>query len=325
MNNKLDKLINPPWMKSLRALEKATIRFKAHSLDFSAMEVIRKVKESTQLSASVLDKANALKASASFIDTSKIRALAMQNTELMKSAGLFAQNVALDKSISMDRISSQLEKSSTFASIALQQSETMQKLTQFNELSSFSALTTLKNSPFNNINSKLLFDVEQYPETQVAIDEPLLEIDQEIYEEVSSASDFNVLSNKSRKIILYLFHYYFLPLLLAHIYATYISTNAIEARKELQSVSTPVEAKSFVKSPSLGFERASLKGFRVTFKRTNFREAPGMKSKVITTLPIGTLVEVIDKSNRSWLLVEVEIDGVLEQGWVVRRHTARFK
>ena len=50
-----------------------------------------------------------------------------------------------------------------------------------------------------------------------------------------------------------------------------------------------------------------------------------MKSEIITALPIGSLVEVIDKSHRSWLLVEVEIDGVLEQGWVSRRYTAYFK
>lgn len=50
-----------------------------------------------------------------------------------------------------------------------------------------------------------------------------------------------------------------------------------------------------------------------------------MKSEVITTLPIGALVEVIDKSHRSWLLVEAEIDGELEQGWVSRRYTSYFK
>ena len=50
-----------------------------------------------------------------------------------------------------------------------------------------------------------------------------------------------------------------------------------------------------------------------------------MKSEIITILPVGTLVEIIDKSDRSWLLVEVEIDGVLEQGWISRRYTAYFK
>jgi hypothetical protein len=50
-----------------------------------------------------------------------------------------------------------------------------------------------------------------------------------------------------------------------------------------------------------------------------------MKSNVITGLPIGTLVDVIDKANRSWLLVEVEVNGSIEQGWISRRHTVFFK
>jgi len=50
-----------------------------------------------------------------------------------------------------------------------------------------------------------------------------------------------------------------------------------------------------------------------------------MKSEIITSLPIGSLVEVLDSSNRSWLLVEVEVNGELEQGWVFRRYTTYFK
>lgn len=50
-----------------------------------------------------------------------------------------------------------------------------------------------------------------------------------------------------------------------------------------------------------------------------------MKSKIITELPIGTLVEIIDKTNRSWLFVEVELDGEYKQGWISQRLTIYFK
>ena len=103
-------------------------------------------------------------------------------------------------------------------------------------------------------------------------------------------------------------------------------TNAIEARKETVAITTPQDAKNFVKKPNKKFDRTALKGFRVITANTlNLRENPGMKSEIITTIPIGTLVEVIDKSDRSWLLVEVEIDGNLELGWISRRYTAYFK
>ena len=56
------------------------------------------------------------------------------------------------------------------------------------------------------------------------------------------------------------------------------------------------------------------------------REKPNMKSNIIDRLPIGTLIEIIGKSdNRSWLLVEVEINGEIEQGWVLRTYTEYFK
>tara|TARA_R100001039_G_C1781180_1_gene67694 strand:- start:276 stop:590 length:315 start_codon:yes stop_codon:yes gene_type:complete len=103
-------------------------------------------------------------------------------------------------------------------------------------------------------------------------------------------------------------------------------TNAIEARKEAVAINTPSEAKAFAKELNENFDRSALKGFRViTANALNFRGGPGMKSEIITILPVGTLVEIIDKSDRSWLLVEVEIDGVLEQGWISRRYTAYFK
>ena len=50
-----------------------------------------------------------------------------------------------------------------------------------------------------------------------------------------------------------------------------------------------------------------------------------MKSDVVGFLPLGTVVDVIDKSNRSWLLVEVEIEEEMIVGWIGRAHTKYFK
>ncbi len=189
-------------------------------------------------------------------------------------------------------------------------------------MASFKALASLDNSPFPQ--SAALAFTSEMGKTDI-LDESLKEIDAQISAEIYSQSDFNALSDKTKTILLYLYHYYFLPVLLGCLSA-YMMNNAVEARKELESVSTPTEVRKFTRIPNRNFDRSSLKGFRITTVQSlHFREGPSIKSEIITILPIGSLVEVIDKSHRSWLLVEIEINGVIERGWILRRYTAYFK
>ena len=77
-----------------------------------------------------------------------------------------------------------------------------------------------------------------------------------------------------------------------------------------------------IKNPNIGFDKNLLKNYRVIIgSQINLRNEPSIKSNIITTLPIGTLVEIVEKYNRSWLLIEVEINGEVEQGWILRRYT----
>jgi len=101
---------------------------------------------------------------------------------------------------------------------------------------------------------------------------------------------------------------------------------AVEARNELKSVSTLTEIRSFTRTANMKFDRTALTGFRVTTANSlKLRKSPNMSAETIDYLPLGTLAEVIDRSNRSWLFVEVELDGELTQGWVSRKYTAYFK
>jgi hypothetical protein len=50
-----------------------------------------------------------------------------------------------------------------------------------------------------------------------------------------------------------------------------------------------------------------------------------MKSDIIVQLDTGTLVEVLDKSNRTWLLIEITDGDEIIQGWISRRYTVYFK
>jgi hypothetical protein len=349
MNKDLEKLINPPWLESIQRLQKQT-SFAALALQESeAMRSIRKFSESTKLASLAISQSEFMKFARLASESSKLASLAFQESEAMKSirqitdSSRFAALVLQEseamrsfKSVAEStRLSSivfqqseaakQLQvfaKTSQLASIALSQSDAFKQLSQLNSLASFKALANLRNSPFSDLS--LVNFAPQITAEQV-IDESLVEIDSKISQEILSETDFNALSDNTKKILIYLYHYYFLPVVLACLTA-YMMMNAGEARKELQSVSTPAEVRSFVCSSNGNFDRQSLKGFRVTTVGSlNFRDSPNMKSEVITTLPIGALVEVIDKSHRSWLLVEAEIDGELEQGWVSRRYTSYFK
>lgn len=349
MNKELEKLVNPPWMKSIQRLQKQTDIAALALQESEAMRSIRKLSESTKLASLAfndselmksarmvaennnlaslaLRESDAMRSIRELTESGRFGALALQESEALKSFRSIAEStrlsaIAFQQSEATKQLQS-LAVSSQLASIALKQSEAFKHISQLRNLASFKALSNLDNSPFFE-GSALAFSPEM--EFSEAIDESLIEIDAEISEEVSSVTDFNALSENAKRILLYLYHTYFLPVFLSCLSA-YVMTNAIEARKEAAAITTPSEAKSFVRESNENFDRAALKGFRVITANTlNFRESPRMKSEIVTILPVGTLVEVVDKSDRSWLLVEAEIDGVLEQGWISRRYTAYFK
>jgi hypothetical protein len=185
------------------------------------------------------------------------------------------------------------------------------------------AVSQLENSPFS---SSALSAYGIATANAENVNEAILEIDSELNDEVSSATDFNQLSEKAKSIFLYIYHHVFSPLLVGML-GTYIMMNiGAEARNDLKSVSSLTEVYSYTRTASLKLDRNSLKGFRVTTANSlKLRKSPNMSAETIDFLPLGTLVEVIDRSNRSWLFVEVEMDGELIQGWVSRKYTAYFK
>lgn len=349
MDKSIENIINPAWLESIRKMEKQFSLAASVLQESETMRTIRNLSEKTRLASLVFNESEVMKYARIAADSSRLASLAFHGPDAMKSIRQLTESsllatLALQESDAMKsfkavaesaRLSSlafqqsdiakqlqKFEKTSHLASIALQQSEAFKKISQISNLASFKALASLDNTPF--LQSAALAFASEMGKTDT-IDEYLREIDAQISDEIYLQTDFNALSDKTKSILLYLYHYCFLPILLSFL-STYMMANAVEARKELESISTPTEARQFTRTPNHNFDRASLKGFRVTVVHSlHFREGPSMKSEIITILPIGSLVEVIDKSHRSWLLVEVEIDGVLEQGWVSRRYTAYFK
>ncbi|WP_447957405.1 SH3 domain-containing protein [Vreelandella sp. EE7] len=326
MNKGLEKLVNHPWMKSIQRLQKQTNITALALQESEAMRSIRKLNESNNLASLAFNESELMKSARMVTESSNLASLALRESDAMRSIRELTESsrfaaLALQESETLKLFRS-IAGSTRLSAIAFQQSEAFKHISQLRNLASFKALSNLDNSPFFE-SSALAFSPEM--EFSEAIDESLIEIDAEISEEVSSVTDFNALSENTKRVLLYLYHTYFIPVVLSCL-ATYVMTNAIEARKETAAITTPSEAKAFVRESTETFDRAALKGFRVITANTlKFRGSPGVKSEIVTTLPVGTLVEVIDKSDRSWLLVEVEIDGVLEQGWISRRYTAYFK
>lgn len=192
---------------------------------------------------------------------------------------------------------------------------------QYEQYSSFKVLSNLNKDFFREILKTNLTpaDIEEFSESSIA------EIDAELSDEIKSGKDFSSYSEKAKKILYFICTVVLLQYLIG--IASSITANHIQQFQEVsKNLETSREVKSLTRSSPLVIDRQVLKGHRVTTANTlNFRDSFGMNSTIVDTIPIGTIIRVIDKSNKTWLLVEVEIDGEIEQGWVLRRYTTYFK
>ena len=191
------------------------------------------------------------------------------------------------------------------------------------------AMREFSNLPFNSVVRESVFSeldslgIDQFdlPEDQ-DIDQS---IQAEIQKELAENSDYNSLSKRAQLLLSYIYHKYFLPIILG-LLTGIMWQQAQKVQISLQEKETPAEIKSYTRKPIPGINKNLLKGYRVvTGADVHLRKDPSMKSDIITTLPLGQLLEVLDKSNRSWIFVKVEIEGEEFVGWVSRRYTTYFK
>lgn len=207
------------------------------------------------------------------------------------------------------------------SSIISEATEIFKQHKQFTQYSSFEILSNLNKDFFREILKTNLTpaDIEEFSESSIA------EIDAELSDEIKLEKDFSSYSEKAKKILYFFCTFILLPYLIG--IASSLSVNYIQQFQEVsKTLETSREVKSFTRSSHLVVDRQALKGYRVTTVNTlNFRDNFGMDSTIMDTIPIGTIMRVIDKSNKTWLLVEVEVGGELEQGWVLRRYTTYFK
>ncbi|MBF6036818.1 SH3 domain-containing protein [Pseudomonas sp. P155] len=94
-----------------------------------------------------------------------------------------------------------------------------------------------------------------------------------------------------------------------------------DMQERLEAFESLAHARKLVRSALCDVPKALTERFRLTKKEgINLREDPGMKAEVIMALPKYAPLEVVDASNRDWLLVIYKHEGLEIEGWVSRKH-----
>jgi hypothetical protein len=163
----------------------------------------------------------------------------------------------------------------------------------------------------------------QQAEHEIASEE-LTAVEEELNRLGQGSLDFSSLSESGRRTLVWLFYWVVLPFLV-NIAASMALERFSEKAAISESVTTPNEAKRLARCSS-ELEKEIFTGCRVVIgDALRLRREPSMKAEVMTNLPLGKLIVVLDSSERAWLLVEVDMEGDRIEGWVSRRYTTKFK
>lgn len=142
------------------------------------------------------------------------------------------------------------------------------------------------------------------------------DIEEEIESVFEDPKKVYQLSRKAKQVLVFLFLHIFLPAIVSfstnYSYDAWISSNQHQEIdvKELARHLKSELAPEFLSS----YRLAKVEGLRL-------REEPNLNSGIIKNLSKGSLLQIIDKNHKSWLLVEVVSEEDRVVGWVSRRYT----
>ena len=191
--------------------------------------------------------------------------------------------------------------------------------------------TTSTNSFLNgilnvqNVPLNVAIDYDWLEATSKCSDKEVEEIYETTLDEITAKKDYHSLSLNAKNLVIFVLCFILTDvvwdiakgLATNEIYALLTNANTILPSKSAPEIKAIARGKS---TPE--FDRSMIKGYRIVFSEgLNFRDAPAMKSEIITILKSGTSLEVVDDSNRTWIQVAVIIDGEEELGWVSKRYT----
>ena len=298
-------LQNSQVLESIRQAEEVSRRIAVGLQDSQVLESIRQAEEVSRRIAVGLQDSQVLESIRQAEEVSRRIAVGLQDSQVLKSIQAVVDSARL-------------------TSIALQESPAMKAIREFSNTPFY---PVVKETVFKDLDALEIerSNIPEYPDFDTDQN-----IQSEIQRELAGNRDYNGLSNRAKSFLLFIFLYCILPYffsILSNLTTPYIQPYIQKIlQTNLQDKETLSEIKSYVRRPSLEINKELLKGYRVvTRSDVHLRKRPSMKSEIITRLPLGKLIEVIDKSNRSWLYVKVDIEGDTFVGWMSRRYTTYFK
>lgn len=187
-------------------------------------------------------------------------------------------------------------------------------------LESIAIISKLKNSPL----AKGYVYHEYDTEDMSAFNDDVYELDNTIVTEICDKTDFFSLSPRLQNMIFYMINFVILPIIIS-LLSNYLYDQFQQIQQECTVLTSPIEVKQQARKMTSLYDKEVLKGLRVIIgHNVQLRTKPSMKSSVITLLDIGKVVRIIDKSDKVWLLVEIEEEDEFIQGWVSRKYTQHF-
>ena len=89
----------------------------------------------------------------------------------------------------------------------------------------------------------------------------------------------------------------------------------------------PKEVKSIVKEEIQKNELNTLYGKRITLTDLNLRDMPKQSATLLETIETGKILNIVNEKglHKSWLKVEIDLNGEKVQGYVLRRYTTIIK
>jgi predicted Fe-S protein YdhL (DUF1289 family) len=152
------------------------------------------------------------------------------------------------------------------------------------------------------------------------------DLDQITENEVTTALSgglMSSLSSKALQVLVYIFDKLALPVIVTLFLIPAVQNNLLSLIELLNDSKDKTEIKNKLKTIDTFLLAGSYRV--VTRNNLNIREKGNKKSKIIGSLEIGNVVEVLDGTNRSWLKVKITTNGIETIGWVYRRYTLHLK
>ena len=288
-----------PTMKAMQSIIEATRRPMTIG-ELPVAKMLQDLNNTTRLVNRVRQESPATKAMQSISESAR-QSLILQESQMAKMLQDLANSTRL-----MDR--------------ALQESTAMKALRQFSNLP-FSSVVRETAFPELDLPDVAPTESKNYLDFDFGIDQ---DVELEIQRELEGSNDYSLLSDRAKTWIRNFLLQFFLPLVI-NLLSSFIVIHTQIQQTVLNEYKTSREVKSYIRKGIYGVDKELLRGYRVvTGAGVRLRRTPSMKSEIVALLPLGTLIEVLNESNRSWLLAEVDIEGEKVVGWISRRYTKKF-